>query len=127
MLNTSNITLLPHNTPIPRDRNDLPRKTFTAGSVRILRCSLKTATARHFHPHYGYTLDGVVGQNGSQFFCVVYSIQLGAADQRDSTTHKVLVKIGVGIGGAICSKEKISTFKEWGFFRKKLDLAWPLP
>ena len=73
----------------------------------MLRGSLQATAARHFHSHDGNALDVVVANDLGQLVGVVYHIKLGATDKCDFALHKVLVHIGVSVGGTVGGDQQL--------------------
>ncbi len=109
---------------VPADRYDLPRNKFPACLESVLSSPLQSAAAGHLHPHNRYTLDVVVPDDRSQFFRIVYIIQLGATDDCNLTFHKFLMHIGISIGRTIRRDQQLCAFEKWSLCRYQLNLIW---
>src|SRR5699024_1515305 len=77
--------------------------------------------------HNGHALDVVFRDDLGELFAVVHAVELGAAHQGDLPAHKVLVQVGVGVGGAVGGDEKLRAGEVGRVDGRQLDLARPLP
>ena len=68
----------------------------------------------------------VVRKNRRELVGVIHAVELGATDERDSVTNKLVMEVAVGIGGAICSNEQVRSVKIGSVHGYELDLNWPL-
>ena len=84
----------------------------------------ETTAAGNGHPGDCDGADIVELENLCQLLGIFHSIQLGAADQRYFALYEILVKVTVGIGGAVSRNQQIRTFKIRSIRRHQLDLNW---
>ena len=89
------------NFPVRGNRNHLPRNELSAFLQRVFRRIFQPATARHFHAHDGYAFNIGPADDFSQLIRIIHSVQFRAADQRDMSLDKILVKRRIGIRRAI--------------------------
>src|SRR5699024_7252958 len=86
---------------IRRDGYHLPGDELAACLESLLHCVFDPAAAGNFHACYGDAFNIISCDDLRQFFRIISFVQLGAADERNAVADKFIMKISVGIGGAV--------------------------
>ena len=115
-----------HNVSVDGDGDDAPGDELAACLQRVCRRPFKSAAAGNFHPHDDKFLDVVLREDGRQLLGVVSLVQLGAADDRDASTHQVAVEVGVCVGRAVCGDEQFCAVEPRSLDGNELYLHGPL-
>ena len=93
---------------------------------RRLHGMLDAAAAGNFHAHNGDASDIVIGQDRGQLLGIVDAVQLRAADQGNVIPDEFIVKIAVGVGGAVRSHQELRSVEIRCVHRRQFDLDRPL-
>ena len=111
---------------INTDSYYLPGDEAFAGLQGFGGSLFQSAAAGDLHAHDSKTFDIVLSQNLGQLFSIVYSVQLGTADEGDPSPDEVLMKAGISISAAVRRDQEMRLIKIRGSKRRQFNLHRPL-
>ena len=85
-----------------------------------------TSAAWYLHARNGKTFYVVIRYNCGEFFGIVAFVEFGTADERYMVSYKFVVKIAVGLGGAVRRNKQLCSVKIRSVDRYEFDLYGPL-
>ena len=118
--------LLIQNRAVNADGHYLPGNEFAAVFQGCFGHMLDTAAAGDLHSDDGNALDIVVSKDPGQLFGIINAVKFRTANESNVVADEILMKIAIGISGAICCNEQVCTLKVRSLDRDKLDLHRPL-
>lgn len=93
---------------------------------RFSECLFQFSAAGNLHAYNGNCLNLIQVENLLKFFTVINPIEFGTADQRNVPLDKVMMKVRIGIGTAVCRNQQTAVLVIWCLKRCELDLYRPL-